>query len=398
MEILTRYYRKEVVNQRTPLTTIGMLWNLATRTLFYDRGKLAAGLVGVIFSVVLVNVQGGLFLGLIQKASLLIDRSNADIWVGHHGMHNVDFAHDIPMRWIQRVKGTPGVAAAEPMRISFSEMSLPDGKYETIALVGVTRHSNLGRAFNIVEGADNALDDLKAIVVDQCDNAKLGSPKLDEIREIGGHQVRIAGKCHGILSFLVAPYVFTSHQNSAELSGTDPSKTSYFLVQVDPRFDPNLVLAEIQRRLPDATVQLAQDYSSTSIDFWMTRTGIGLSFGAATLMGLLVGLVMVGQTLYAMVLDRINEFATLKALGSSESEILVVLLTQALIVATVGTLIGTVISYVVGATLSTPRTEILISQELYMASAALVLAICTLASGLPYIRVRRVDPYSVLQG
>ena len=70
-----------------------MLGKLAIRTLIYDRGKLLAALVGVIFSVVLVNVQGGLFIGLMSKASLLIDQGDADIWVGHRGMHNLDFAH-----------------------------------------------------------------------------------------------------------------------------------------------------------------------------------------------------------------------------------------------------------------------------------------------------------------
>ena len=57
-----------------------MLRKLAIRTLIYDRGKLIAALVGVIFSVVLVNVQGGLFIGLMSKASLLIDQGDADIW------------------------------------------------------------------------------------------------------------------------------------------------------------------------------------------------------------------------------------------------------------------------------------------------------------------------------
>ncbi len=115
-----------VVGPRQPCTTdfiatvttlalaLTMLLNVAFRTLLHDRGKLIAGLIGVIFSVVLVNIQGGLFFGLIGKASLLIDRGHADIWVGHQGMHNVDFPADIPERWIYRVQTIPGVAEARP--------------------------------------------------------------------------------------------------------------------------------------------------------------------------------------------------------------------------------------------------------------------------------------------
>ena len=375
-----------------------MLLNLAIRTLLHDRGKLIAGLVGVIFSVVLVNIQGGLFTGLMSKASLLVDRSQADIWIGHRGMHNVDFPHDIPLRWIHRVRSIPGVEEAEPLRIAFSEISLPNGHFESVAVVGVTENSSLGRSFKIIEGEPNALDYPDSVVVDQCDNEKLHSPAIGDIREVGGQRVRITGKCHGVLSFLVAPYIFTNHQRSAELTRTDAAMTSYFLVKLAPGADQDAVCNEIRNRLSEVSVMPTNKYASTSVNFWMTRTGIGLSFGAATLMGLLVGLVMVGQTLYAMVLDRINEFATLKAIGSSEKEIITLLAAQSSAVAIVGIAIGTLISMLLQFLLSKPRTEISISWQLYLASSLLVFVICIFSSALPYLRVRRVDPHSVLQG
>ena len=107
---------------------------------------------------------------------------------------------------------------------------------------------------------------------------------------------------------------------------------------------------------------------------------------------------MVGQTLYAMVLDRINEFATLKAIGSSEKEIITLLAAQSSAVAIVGIAIGTLISMLLQFLLSKPRTEISISWQLYLASSLLVFVICIFSSALPYLRVRRVDPHSVLQG
>ena len=89
------------------------MWTVALKTLVADRGKLLTALVGVVFSTVLVNVQGGLFLGLIEKAGLLVDHSEADIWVGHKRMHNVDFPRDVPRRWIHRIRAVPGVRRAE---------------------------------------------------------------------------------------------------------------------------------------------------------------------------------------------------------------------------------------------------------------------------------------------
>ncbi|MEM9827859.1 MAG: FtsX-like permease family protein, partial [Planctomycetota bacterium] len=139
-------------------------------------------------------------------------------------------------------------------------------------------------------------------------------------------------------------------------------------------------------------------FADVSVKFWMTRTGLGISFGASTMLGLLVGLVMVGQTLYAMVLDRIQEFATLKAIGASGREVLSVLITQSATVALLGIIIGTLLAATIRVILSTPIAEIRIPPGLYAGSAGLVFVICMLASGLPYLRVRSVDPHSILQG
>ena len=116
------------------------------------------------------------------------------------------------------------------------------------------------------------------------------------------------------------------------------------------------------------------------------------------MLGLLVGLVMVGQTLYAMVLDRVNEFATLKAIGSSEREIMLLLAAQASVVAMIGISIGLVLTVFLRALMSTPRATIEIPMLLYVMSAGLVFCICLIAASLPYLRVRRVDPHTVLQG
>jgi putative ABC transport system permease protein len=375
-----------------------MLWNIALRTLAFDRGKLLAGLVGVTFSVVLVNIQGGLFIGLIQKASLLVDHSNADIWVGHRGMHNVDFPHSIPERWIHRIRGIPGVEEAQPLRIGFSEISLPDGNFEGVTVVGIRDGTDLGRAYRVVDGAVDGLSQVDGVIVDQCDDERLFAPAIGETREVGGKRVRIAAKSHGILSFTVTPYLFTTYDRAASFMNSDPMMASYFLVRVRPGVDRESVCQEIRRRLSGVSAMPAEDYASTSVQFWMTRTGIGLSFGAATSLGLLVGLVMVAQTLYAMVLDRISEFATLKAIGMTEREIILLLGAQSSLVAVAGISIGLFLAWGIRGLFSTPRATIDIPLGLYLASAALVFGICLAASALPYLRVRRVDPHTVLQG
>ena len=121
------------------------MWPIAIRTLIADRGKLLTALVGVVFSVVLMNVQGGLFVGLIRKAGLLVDGGEADIWVGHKHMHNVDFPTDIPRHWLDRVRTIPGVQHAEPYLIGWADMTLPSGGLERVLVVGVEEAKPAGR-------------------------------------------------------------------------------------------------------------------------------------------------------------------------------------------------------------------------------------------------------------
>ncbi|MEL6109958.1 MAG: ABC transporter permease, partial [Planctomycetota bacterium] len=318
-----------------------MRWNLAYRTLFYDRGKLIAGLIGVIFSVVLVNVQGGLFFGLIRKASTLITRSNADIWVGHRGMHNVDFAHPIPERYRYVVAGVEGVAEVQPLRIYFTDISLPDGGYENVAVVGLPRPKPTDSlVYDLDQPSSQWLGRNDAIIVDRCDSKKLGAPEVGDLREVNGRRVRVAGRSNGVLSFLITPYIFAEYDEACETCQGDPTETSYLLVKLERGADARSVCQKIEALLPDASALTAKDYSAVSVNFWMTRTGLGISFGAATILGLLVGLVMVGQTLYAMVLDRINEYATLRAIGFTERELLGILLGQSSLVAAMGIGIG----------------------------------------------------------
>lgn len=370
---------------------------LAIKTLLADRGKFAAALVGVIFSVVLVNIQGGLFLGLIRKAGMLVDNSQADIWVGHKHMHNVDFPRDIPRRWLHRVRGVAGVQEAQPYLVGFTDMTLPSGNFEGVVVVGVPPGSSFGRPWNMHAGT-LPFDRPFAIVVDICEREKLEDIKIGDVREIGGRRARVVGETDGILGFLVNPYIFTSYDEALRFLGKDPRSCSYFLVKVAPGEVPEQVCQRIMEQVPEVDALPASRYSQISQNYWLTRTGIGLSFGAATLMGLLVGLVMVAQTLYASVIDRVSEFAALKAMGAADRQIFWLLGIQAVFMALVGSLLGLAAVTAIQWVGSTPRASIEIPLWLSAGSFVLVLVICLLAALLPYERVRRIDPLSVLQG
>lgn len=370
---------------------------LAVRMLLADRGKLATALVGVVFAVVLVNVQGGLFIGLIRKASLLVDQGAADIWVGHLKMNNVDFPHDIPRRWVHRIRSIEGVECAEPYVIGHSVMTLPSGGFEQVLVVGGDSKTLLGTPGRVTAGSPQAIRTPDGVFLDTGDLHKMEEPSIGDLREIGGRRARVVGLTEGILGFLVTPYVFTTIDRATDFLNKSSDRASYFLVKLKDTANLSAVRRDIEARLPYATTMTGPEYGRASVDYWLTRTGIGISFGAATGLGLIVGLVVVGQTLYASVLDRVHEYATLKAIGATEAQVRAVILTQAVLLALVGSAIGLFVVGAVQAVASSPRAPIAIPWSVSIVSCVLVTAICLIASLAPYLRLRRVDPAIVLQ-
>lgn len=375
------------------------MWLLAIKAMLADRGKLLTSLLGVAFSVVLVNLQGGLLLGLIQKASLLVDYGQADLWVGHRHMTNVDMGTFIPERWIHRLRGIEGVEKAEPYVVMFAQTTMPDGRFENVVVVGSEPGSLLGNAWVMDHGDSRAVRQPDGVLVDVCDAARLGYPKVGDFREINGQRARIAGMTRGIVSFTTNPYVFTTLDRARNryTQGVPADGCSYFLVKAKPGVNPKELCQRVRQRIPSLDAYDRQSYSWMCMEFWLTRTGIGISFGLAAVLGLLVGLAVVAQTLYASVNERIKEFGTLKAMGADHSCIARFLLAQALATACLGSVIGLSGAWFVGNVMSTPRAPVMLTYQVAAGSVVLVVLVCLAASWLPYWRIRRIDPASVLR-
>ncbi len=370
---------------------------LALKSLAADRGKLITALIGVVFSLVLVNVQGGLYFGLIAKSSLLVDRFDADVWVGRRGVENVDLGYEIPTAWLSRIRGLRGVADAAPCIIGYGMASAPNGDYEGVWVVGVEPHRLSDLDWPMVEGRADDLHRPHAICIDRLDAWKLGQPALGDVLEINGHRARVTAKTHGVLGFMTTPYVLTTIDHARDFTRTPSDRCTYFLVEAAEGVSAETLRDRIQQAVPDADVYTRDDFRRLSQQYWMKRTGIGVSFGAATLLGILVGFLMVGQSLYGMALDHLDEYATLKALGADEWQVGSVVISQALAIAAIGAVVGTVLVVVIQRALSSPLAPIDIPLALLAGAVGLVFCVCLVATILPWQRIRRVDPITVLQ-
>src|SRR5260370_12960697 len=115
-----------------------------------------------------------------------------------------------------------------------------------------------------------------------------------------------------------------------------PNKSTYFLVRVAPGADIETVRERVQDNITDVKVLTAGEFRDRSRSFWLFGTGAGAALLAGALLGVIVGTIIVAQTLYSSTKDHLNEFATLRAIGSSGSYIHKVIICQALLSAVIG--------------------------------------------------------------
>lgn len=379
-------------------SSLNSVLSFALKTLISERGKLLTGLAGVVFSLVLVSVQGGLYLGLMRKASVLIDHCPADVWVAPRMIEDVDLAQEMSEVWIDRLRGIPGIATASPYIVGKGIASLANGHTEDVWLIGSEPSTMLGTGWAFVEGSADELRRPNGISFDDVDAAKLGHPQVGDWLEINGHRAQIVARTHGITGFITMPYLFTTFETARRIANLTPGACSYFLIKLQPNVDRDRVLAAIRARVPDAAVFTPDEFAGMSRDYWMKRTGIGISFGASTVLGLLVGLMMVAQSLYSLALDHLDEYATLKALGAVDGHVCRVIITQSLAIAAVGSAGGLAIVAAIRRLWESPLAPVEIPPSLMALAVAMVVVICLAASLLPFARIRRIDPAIVLMG
>lgn len=372
-----------------------MVLKLAFRNLFHDRVSLIVTLVGIVFSVVLVAVQLGLYIGSGRLISAVIDHTRGDIWVIPLNTKNFDDPTALEGRERHAALSTPGVEAAADLVVSLGQWRKPNGGTTALLLVGSDPTQGGLEPWNLVQGKVEDLEAPDAIALDRSYLKEFGLERIGDSGEINGKRATLHAVTKGIRSFTTLPYVFTSLSHARSYVNLRRDQASYTVVRLSPGADIAAVKAELTRRLPDAEVLTRDQFRDRSLDYWLFETGAGAALIAGAILGLIVGLVVVAQTLYASTKDHLNEFATLRALGASAGYIHRVILCQALISAIVGYLVGLSLSLLVVYSAQDSTLPVIFTPGLGVFLLALTIGMCVLSAMSAIIKVTRIDPAMV---
>jgi putative ABC transport system permease protein len=371
---------------------------LAQRNLLHDKVRLAVTLTGIVFSVVLIVVQLGLFFGFTTATSNLIDHSGADLWITSKNVPYVEQGVAFSERKLNQARAVPGVTDAQKIIAHWTQWKRHDGGEESVQIVGLNVDDTLERPWDLVSGRVEDLKTPDAIILDELYKQKLGVTGVGEVFEIGGHRARVVGFTRGIRSFTTSPYVFTTFKNAQSYTGMREDQTLFILVKVAPGAKIDDVRRRILASVKDVEVYTTAQFSHMTTFYWMFTTGAGVAVLIAAVLGLVVGFVVVAQTIYATTMDHIREYGTLKAMGAPNIYVYKVIMKQAAISAVIGYVLGMIVSAFVVRASQEGGAAILMPLPMAVGMFFVTLVMCIGAALVSINKVTRIEPAMVFKG
>ena len=291
-----------------------------------------------------------------------------------------------------RALSVPGVADASPVVIGFAEWRIPGGGSTPVFLVGSDLRETGVPPWNLVQGSIDALSIPNGVAVDQSYFERLGITGLGATAEIRNQKVEVTAVTKGIRSFTTTPYVFTTLDRARAYTGVAPTKATYFLIRVAPGEKVETVRGRLRAALTDVEVLTSAEFRDRSRTFWLFDTGAGAALFAGALLGIIVGTVIVAQTLYSSTKDHLTEFATLRAIGSSSSYIYKVIIWQAILSAVIGFSLAALIGTIVVRMTADFALPIMMTPGLTLGLFLLTVVMCIASAIAAIVQVMRIDP------
>lgn len=376
------------------------MFYLAWRNLIKEPVRLSLTLVGVTFAVVLIFFDLGAYFGFVRAFSVLIDNSKGDIWITLENNVNFDAARPFSERKLWSVRQVKGVEWAEPVIKGWSSIKLPSGATETVMVVGSDPDGHIGWPWRMREGRPSSLRTDGNIIIDESAINKLGGLRIGDEVEVFDTRMRISGISEEVRTFTTYPVVFTRFDTAKRLAVVYRARGEDQVTFVVAKVAPGVAVSDVVQRLREiegVDVYTKAEFSWNTRRYWIVQTGIGVGFGLTALLGFLVGMIIVGQTIYSSTLEHLREFGTLKALGARNRDLLVVIVSQALFSAIGGYALGFAIASVARRGYERLGLLLVSSPALNLSMLVLTIIMCLIAAVLPARKAFNVDPVTVFR-
>jgi putative ABC transport system permease protein len=378
-----------------------MFW-IAWKMLIGNRAKYLGIVFGVVFAALLIAQQASIFCGLMSlTVSQIRDVQGPSIWVMDENVQFVDDIKPLSDTELFRVKGVPGVEWAVRFYKGIARARLEEGSYEQMILLGLDDATLVGAPEGIFMGSIADLRKPDAVIIDDAGYKRIwpGEPfRLGRVFEMNDHRAVVVGITKASRTFQSFPILYTRYSQAVTFAPPERKVLSFVLA--NPL--PGLTSEEVCRRIEAQTGLQAvtrDQFLRKTIVYYLQKTGIPINFGITVLLGFLVGTAIAGQTFYLFTVENIRQFGALKAMGTSNWMILLMVLSQAFHVGLVGYGVGVGLAALFGWwSRSMTRLSFFMPWQVLAITAAAVFVIVLVASVLSIRKVLVLDPAVVFRG
>jgi putative ABC transport system permease protein len=372
---------------------------LAYKLLVNDKAKFTALLVGITFAVFLMMFVTSMFLGILNHASSTVINIGASMWVMDPAVQTIANSIGMPDYVLDAVRSAQGVNYAVPLYSGGALVKLPDGTYQSVNVLGLDDTSLFGRP-ELIEGK---IEDIYAengfVVVHDAEFPKLQNPHLGSAFELNDHRGVIVGIARVSTSGLFGiPTLYTTYERAIQYIPNPRYTISYVLVQ--PKSPADIPNIKKQVAALGYLALTKNEFMSRTSDFYVYQTGVGTNILIMTVISFIVGLSISAQTFYTFILENLERFGALKAIGSKSRELVGMILFQAAFTSLTGYGLGVGLCAVLiwFARLRLPNYAAMLMFPNLLLAFGMVLIITAISSYLGIRRVLKIEPFDIFRG
>ncbi|MDJ0729301.1 MAG: ABC transporter permease DevC [Crocosphaera sp.] len=322
---------------------------LAWLQLTHEKTRLLVALAGITFADILMFMQLGFRDALFDSAVGLHQSLDGDIFVINSKTDTLIEIRSFSQRRLYEILGVNEVKSVTPIYVGFSTWKNPiERKKYNILNVGLNPEKNVIMLPGVPENI-SVTQQQDVVLYDSLARKEFGPiPELFESEktvktEIGNRQITVGGIFPLGTSFGIDGTIITSDVNFFRLfSDRKQGLIDIGVIKLKPEanLEENLEFLRKNFNYEDISFYSKEELIQHEKNFWQNRTAIGFIFTLGTIMGFVVGTVIVYQILYTDVADHLPEYATLKAMGYTDFYLLTVVFQEAIILGCIGFIPG----------------------------------------------------------
>jgi putative ABC transport system permease protein len=372
---------------------------LAFKLLVNDRAKFMALLIGITFAVFLMVQMTSMFAGVLSRASATVLNIGAKVWVMDPAVNNVSNSIGMPDYVIDFARSIDGVKFAVELYSGGALVKMKDGAFQPVSVLGLDDASLFGRPKLETGRIEDIYADNGFIIVDDSEYPKLGKPGIGAEFELNDFTAKIVGVAKVASSGLFGvPTLYTTYTRAVQYIPSTRYTTAYILIEPKSAGDIPHIKSEIGKL--GYLALTSDEFIDRIATYYKYQTGLGTNILLMTIISFIVGLSISGQTFYTFIIENLEKFGALKAIGAKGRVLVGMILFQATFVSLTGLGLGiglcTILIFL--ARLRLPSYAAMITLGNLSLAFGMVIVIAAISSYIGVRRVLRIEPFDIFRG